>query len=120
MLYGAQAHRAGLFTENQSTVHLYSIRYRSAPPQTAIRIGPQTARSPLAARGKPIKTKHFSSTRQAYQNEALLILSYVGLCTKGLQPSCAQSRLAQNQNCFRLGHGRFPEVPFINFVFLST
>ena len=31
--------------------------------------------------------------------------------TKGLQPSCAQNRLAQNQNCIRLGLGRFSEVP---------
>lgn len=38
MLCGAQAQRAGSFTENQSTVHLYGIRYRSAPPQTAIAI----------------------------------------------------------------------------------
>jgi len=29
----------------------------------------------------------------------------------GFQPSCAQNRLAQNQNCIRLGLGRFLEVP---------
>jgi len=29
----------------------------------------------------------------------------------GFQPSCAQNRLAQNQNCIRLGLDRFSEVP---------
>jgi len=30
----------------------------------------------------------------------------------GFQPSCAQNRLAQNQNGIRLALGRFSEVPF--------
>ena len=34
---------------------------------------------------------------------------------EGLAALLAQSRLAQNQNCFRLGHGRFPEVPIIRY-----
>ena len=29
----------------------------------------------------------------------------------GFQPSCVQNRFAQNQNCIRLGLGRFSEVP---------
>ena len=33
---------------------------------------------------------------------------------QGFQPSCEQ-----NQKCFRLGHGRFPEVPFTAFAFLN-
>ena len=49
---------------------------------------------------------------QAFLKEALLFLIRVDLYTRGLQPSCTQSRLAQNQNCFRLGHGTFSEVPF--------
>jgi len=45
-----------------------------------------------------------------------LVLSCVDLRTKGFQPSCAQNRLAQNQNCIRLGLGRFSEVPTFNFI----
>jgi hypothetical protein len=47
---------------------------------------------------------------QVFQTETLLALSYVDLRTKGVQPSCAQNRLAQNQNCSRLSLGRFSEV----------
>jgi hypothetical protein len=51
------------------------------------------------------------SKRQVFQTETFLVLSRVDLRTKGFQPSCAQNRLAKNQNCIRLGHGRFSEVP---------
>ena len=51
------------------------------------------------------------SKRQVFQTDTLLVLSCVDLRTKGFQPSCAQNRLAQNQNCIRLGLGRFSEVP---------
>ena len=54
--------------------------------------------------------------RQVYQNETLLVLSCVDLRTKGFQPSCAQNRLAQNQNCIRLGLDRFSEVPINAFT----
>ena len=45
-------------------------------------------------------------------NRNTLVLSYVDLRTKASSP-CAQNRLAQNQNCIRLGLGRFSEVPYI-------
>gem|GEM_PF-1530561 len=63
--------------------------------------------SPALARATP--PAH--SKRQVFQTETLLVLSCVDLRTKSFQPSCAQNRLAQNQNCIRLGLVRFSDVP---------
>jgi hypothetical protein len=60
------------------------------------------------------------SKRQVFQTETFLVLSRVDLRTKGFQPSCAQNRLAKNQNCIRLGHGRFSEVPYIQKDFKKS
>ena len=54
----------------------------------------------LCAGGKDFQTRNTFGPDSLY------------LRTKGFQPSCAQNRLAQNQNCIRLGLGRFSEVPF--------
>ena len=53
--------------------------------------------------------QYTASAQQAtiFQTDTLLVLSYVDLRTKGFQPSCAQNRLAQNQNYIRLGLSRF-------------
>ena len=64
--------------------------------------------------GKALSPTH--SKRQVFQTETLLVLSCVDLRTKGFQPSCAQNRLTQNQNCIRLGLGRFSEVPLRYFL----
>jgi hypothetical protein len=58
-------------------------------------------------------TPQAHSKWQVFQTDTLLDLSYVDLRTKGFQPCCAQNRLAQNQNCIRLGLGRFSDVPVI-------
>jgi hypothetical protein len=61
--------------------------------------------------GKPCLGE--SNVASAQQVESLSKRNTFGsdLRTKGFQPSCAQNRLAQNQNCIRLGLGRFSEVP---------
>ena len=63
------------------------------------------AGSPALARATPPAY----SKRQVFQTETLLVLSCVVSAHEGLP---AQNRLAQNQNCIRLGLGRFSEVPY--------